>query len=92
MKNKKSVTTIVLYVLAVVLVILGSIQLFQATSYILNSVNQGVVTWGSDFATIISYISQACVSTYSFAVIFYVMGKGYKFITANKEEKEVEAK
>ena len=89
MKTSKSATTIVLYVLAIILVIIGSIQLFQSISYILNSVTQGVVSWGSDFATIISYISQACVTTYSFAVIFYVMGKGYQLIVS-KEGKEKE--
>lgn len=84
---KSTKTSIVLYSLSILLIILGSIQLFQSISYILDSLDQKVVTWGSDFATIISYISQACIATYSFAIIFYILGKGYNLLLTkiNKE-------
>ena len=77
--------TKILNVLSVFLLLVGSIQFFQATNYIYESINQEYVSWIRDFATIVSYISQACASTYCFSVLFYVTGKMYALIKQKSE-------
>lgn len=83
--KKNTLTSVALYVLSVLLLLLGSMQLFQAATYILDSLEQGYITWGNDFLTIVSYISQACTNTYCFAIIFYVLGNINNKIFIDKE-------
>lgn len=84
--KKKPITSILLYIFSIVLLLLATIQLFQATSYVMESLSSGYVTWSSEWDTLISYISQACTNTYCFAVLFYVLGSIYVKLDKNKEE------
>lgn len=88
--KKKPMMTLALYIFSVVLLLLGTVQLFQATSYVMESLSSGYVTWSSEWDTLISYISQACTNTYCFAVLFYVLGNMYAKLDAKTDVIETE--
>lgn len=85
-KLKITKTTLVLYVISVVLLLYATFELFNAITYIMDYMSAGSISFSDDLNTIISFITDACLDYYLKAIIFYIMAKSYQILVNLKKE------